>query len=298
MKKYNLIYTALMFLFTAIAFTCFAVEMPEQYDDTSALTPEEQQAFQALAEFRTITENIRQIEYEKGDLLERLAQLKGQITGRTYFTDRIRKAAIEKIIVALHDKMRQEDKLLAEQKKMMERIVRDEATAQMVQKRIQNLEKNLETMRATHEPDTIKTDRMETELITWQRVNDVIQTAEEYGVEEVLEIINTLPPRQPSQPRPVEKARFSWRDFRGGQHEQFIPNRMIMRLNKIEQEVQFMRRQLDTLEHELQLMRNYVENYSPAPPHPQAPPELEQVPKMPERFKILPEAPAPPAEQK
>lgn len=297
MKKHNLIYTTLVFLLTVIVFICLAVEMPEQYDeDTGALSPEEKRAFQALAEFRTVTENVRQIEYEKGELLEQLAQLKGQITGKTYFTDRIRKAAIEKIIVALHDKMRREEKLRAEQRTIFGRIVRDEATAQLVQKRIQQLEKRVDTTRGAPTPDNETIERLETECITWQRVNDAIQTAEQYGIEEVLEIINTLPREKSLQPRMGDRSRFSWRDFHGGPREQFMPGRMIMRLNKIEQEIQFMRQQLDTLEQELQMMRNYVENNDFVPPL-QGPPELEQSPKMPERFKILPDVPAPHPEQ-
>lgn len=217
---------------------------------------ENKRAWQLLNDLRQLTERLQQIEKEKMEMLEKLERQKQRLTGTKFFSDRLHKAEIEKIILQLHSKIDEGKKLEEEQKELLLAIVADGEVKNLVQQRINNISQRIEKLAAEPDKNRMEIELLKKERINWKRAEDVITATEEFGVAEALAIINLpaeriLPPPEPffgeKMPPPEEWTTKGRRAFFLG--------RLQRRLNRMEEEIRFLRQQIERLQNGLNEIR-------------------------------------------
>lgn len=241
------------------------LELKDEQQTSSTLRA----SWKLLDDFRQVTEQLRQLEREKVALLEKLEQQKREISGKRLFGDRWRKAEIEKIIGQLHNKIDEGKKLETQQQELLQQIVANKEVKELIQQRIKNLTARIERLEAEPEKNRAKIEEAERERARLQRVENLIQTAEDYGIEEVLTVIN-LPQGTGQFHQPDKPGAEQWT---GKGRQPFPAGRLYRRLARMEEEIQFLRQQLDQLENQLKEIRRFI-----------PPPEIEtdEIPSLPE----------------
>ncbi|MCX7766964.1 MAG: hypothetical protein N2246_09715 [Candidatus Sumerlaeia bacterium] len=242
----------------------------EQKEDDQQTSPSLRASWKLLNDFRQITEQVRQLEREKITLLEKLEKQKREISGRRLFGDRWRKAEIEKIIAQLHNKIDEGKKLETRQQELLQQIVGNSEVKELIQQRKKILTARIEKYEAEPQKNRAKIEEAERERARLQRVENLIQTAEDYGIEEVLAVIN-LPQETIQFHQPDKPGTEQWT---GKSRPPFSAGRLYRRLARMEEEIHFLRQQLDQLENQLKEIRRFV-------PSPEVEPG--EIPSMPEK---------------
>ncbi|MCD6384362.1 hypothetical protein J7M23_01155 [Candidatus Sumerlaeota bacterium] len=230
-----------------------------------------------LNEFQSITEKVRQIEKEKIELLGRLGRLKKELSGTNYLRDRILKSRIEKIITTLHTKIVKSRELEEKQSALLEKIAQDKDIRRIIQQRINTISERLEKLKTTPETHRDKIEQAQKELKKWQDLKNVVETVETYGTEEVLAIINRPQKMTPIQEE-GEKEIFPRKGRPSKFRQPFLVGRLQWRLKRMEEEIRFLRQQIEQLDREIKHIRSALGEETITPHHPSLPVEKSQFP--------------------
>lgn len=272
MRRINFIHLVSCVVFLLLVFVnASAVELIEKPEnerstesDKKILTPSEvKRAWRLLKEFQSITEKVRQLEKEKMDLLDRLEGLKKELSGTKYLSDRFCKAQIEKIIRTLHTKIEETNELIGKQRTLLEKIAQDQEIKQLIRQRIGTLSEELEKLKsAPDKRNKKKIEQAQRELKKWQDLENVIKTVEDYGVEEVLAFINT--PKKLTSATTEEEI-FPGQERPAKLRHPFLLGRLQWRLKRMEDEIRFLRQQIEHLDKELKIIRRSLSEESIPP---------------------------------
>lgn len=272
MRRINFIHLVSCVVFLLLIFVnASAVELIEKPDnerstesDKKILTPSEvKRAWRLLKEFQSITEKVRQLEKEKMDLLDRLEGLKKELSGTKYLSDRFCKTQIEKIIRTLHTKIEETNELIGKQRTLLEKIAQDQEIKQLIRQRIGTLSEELERLKsAPDKRNKKKIEQAQRELKKWQDLENVIKTVEDYGVEEVLAFINT--PKKLTSATTEEEI-FPGQERPAKLRHPFLLGRLQWRLKRMEDEIRFLRQQIEHLDKELKIIRRSLSEESIPP---------------------------------